>query len=197
MTQRPTLWFVDDLPSNLEKFREKHGRSFDVETFHDPGAVLERIRRKEYPDALLCDLFFFDSVDEGQRAETKVVELAQELNQAAFNSGIDVQTRARGITINDEFKGAPPFPMYAYSSKAPYLFGQQEWQSIYNCGGRVLLKGRVPTDVEEALILTDIKHSKNEQLPAPKSSARIQIVFSALFAALVTILAGKLIRGTW
>src|SRR5262249_11765143 len=96
---KPRVWFVDDLPSNLETFRKNHGHAFDVETFTKTGDVFERIRHKDYPDALLCDLFYFDSIDEAQRAEKKLTELAQHLKQAALAAGVDCQRHALGITL--------------------------------------------------------------------------------------------------
>src|SRR5580704_13734752 len=116
MTPKPKVWFVDDLPSNLQTFRIRHDKDFMVSTFNKIEYVLERIRRRDCPDALLCDLFFFDAVDQAQRAEAKLVELAQTLQDRALASGVDARRHALGITlmrqINEEFKGPPPFPMY-------------------------------------------------------------------------------------
>lgn len=60
MTEKRKVWLVDDLPENLERFRSNHKSHFDIETFSNPGAVLRRINNNEYPDALLCDVFFYD-----------------------------------------------------------------------------------------------------------------------------------------
>jgi len=202
---KPRVWFVDDLPSNLDTFRKNHGHAFDVETFTKTGDVFERIRHKDYPDALLCDLFFFDSIDEAQRAEKKLTELAQHLKQAALAAGVDCQRHALGITlmkdVSEECKGAPPFPMYAYSSKAPYLFGQHEWEDVYKFGSKVLLKGRVPPDVERALILADIANSKDGPARSGevkrRSRAPIWVVLWAICAVFVTVIVGRLVRGAW
>lgn len=204
MTPKPKVWFVDDLPSNLQTFRIRHDKEFMVSTFNKIEYVLERIRRRDYPDALLCDLFFFDTVDQAQRAEGKLVELAQTLQERALALGVDAQQHALGITlmrqINEEFKGPPPFPMYAYSSKAPYLFGQREWEDVYKFGGRVLLKGRVPPDIEKNIILADIAGSKDSlSLSANRNKKMriLQIALSMLLGIVVAIVLGRLMRGTW
>jgi hypothetical protein len=133
------------------------------------------------------------------------VELSQILKQAALTSGVDVRMHAVGINlmrqVNQQFKGPPPFPMYAYSSKAPYLFGEQEWEDVYNLGGRVLLKGRVPPEVERSVILGDIAKSKSERFQAAKaerdSLVPMRIFLSAILACIFTIVVGRLIRGGW
>jgi hypothetical protein len=204
MTPKPKVWFVDDLPSNLQTFRIRHDKDFMVSTFNKIEYVLERIRRRDYPDALLCDLFFFDTVDQAQRAEGKLVELAQTLQERALASGVDAQQHALGITlmrqINEEFKGPPPFPMYAYSSEAPYLFGQREWEDVYKFGGRVLLKGRVPPDIEKNIILADIAGSNDSLSLSANRNKKIRILkiaLSMLLGIVVAIVLGRLMRGTW
>jgi len=60
MAGKSKVWFVDDLPRNLEKFAKNHAADFDVTTFLSTDAVLKRIVRGDLPDALLCDVFFYD-----------------------------------------------------------------------------------------------------------------------------------------
>jgi hypothetical protein len=139
------------------------------------------------------------------QAEKKLTELSQQLKQAALAAGVDCQRHALGITlmkgVGEEFKGTPPFPMYAYSSKAPYLFGQREWEDVYRFGGKVLLKGRVPPDVERALILADIANSKNGPARSGelkrRSRAPTWAVLWAICAVFFTVIVGRLIRGAW
>jgi hypothetical protein len=57
MIQNRKVWFVDDLPENLERFQSNHKGHFDIEAFSNTGAVLRRIHNKEYPDALLATCF--------------------------------------------------------------------------------------------------------------------------------------------
>jgi len=41
--KKPVVWYVDDLPENLEKFRQNHATAFTVCTFETPGQVLEAL----------------------------------------------------------------------------------------------------------------------------------------------------------
>jgi hypothetical protein len=159
MTQKYKVWFVDDLPRNLETFKANHGDDFVIETFSKTSDVLQRIHCKEYPDALLCDIFFYDTVAEAERAEERVIELAAKLRQTAIDIRVHDHTRAAGITlirhIYEYFnRNTPPFPVYAYTSKGPFLLEQSEWDNISKYGAQILLKGRVTPDIER----TEIPH---------------------------------------
>ena len=52
MAGKSKVWFVDDLPRNLEKFAKNHAADFDVTTFLSTDAVLKRIVRGDLPDAM-------------------------------------------------------------------------------------------------------------------------------------------------
>jgi hypothetical protein len=75
MARRPAVWFVDDLPRNRKAFRIHHKHHFAITLFSKPSAVLKRIREKKYPDALLCDVFFYDTVKEAEWVENEVARL--------------------------------------------------------------------------------------------------------------------------
>jgi hypothetical protein len=159
------VWFVDDLPRNLRKFEENHGKYFEVKTFSRIDDVLERIHRRDYPDALLCDVFFYDSVEEAERVEAEVEKLAEQLKQTAQRTGIYDHQHAAGIQLMKkiyEFFGnkSPPFPMYAYTSKGPFLLEQSEWDNISTYGAEVLLKNRVLPQRERLEIKGDIAIAK-------------------------------------
>jgi hypothetical protein len=135
MTRHPTVWYVDDLPSNLEAFRQKHKSHFEITVFTEPSAVLRRIHKREYPDALLCDVFFYPSVEEAKRVEELVAQLATDLKQKALDIGAYDHTHAAGVVlmrkVYEHFGNQPPkFPMYAYTSKGPFLLEQTEWEDI-------------------------------------------------------------------
>lgn len=53
----------------------------------------------------------------------------------------------------------PPFPMYAYTSKGPFLLEQKDWQKISEYGAEVLLKGKVAPQSEVTEIVGDIETS--------------------------------------
>src|SRR6266478_8009515 len=94
-----TVWFVDDLPRNLRKFEENHKDSFKVETFSKIDEVLDRIHKKDYPDALLCDVFFYDSVEEAERVEVEVDKLAEQLRRTAQKNELHDHRHAAGIQL--------------------------------------------------------------------------------------------------
>jgi hypothetical protein len=163
-----TVWFVDDLPRNLRKFEENHKDSFKVETFSKIDAVLDRIHKKDYPDALLCDVFFYDSVEEAERVEAEIEKLAEQLKKTAQKIGVHDHWHAAGIQLMKkiyEFFGnkAPPFPMYAYTSKGPFLLEQSEWDNISTYGAEVLLKNRVSPERERLEIKGDIAIAKSRR----------------------------------
>jgi hypothetical protein len=61
MKKKWSVWLVDDLPSNLKKFTSNHKGHYAIRTFKHPNQVMKQIVKKNYPDALLCDVFFYDA----------------------------------------------------------------------------------------------------------------------------------------
>jgi len=156
-----TVWLVDDLPRNLRKFEENHRGYFKIETFSKIDEVLDQIHEKDYPDALLCDVFFYDSVEEAERVEAEIENLATQLKGTAQKIGVHDHQHAAGIQlmrkIYEFFGNKPPrFPMYAYTSKGPFLLEQSEWDNISTYGAEVLLKNRVLPERERLEIKGDI-----------------------------------------
>jgi hypothetical protein len=96
--RRGIVWCVDDLPRNLAKFKKNHGEHFSIETFSDPEAVLRRIHQGDHPDALLCDIFFYESVAEAERVEERIEELARVLMPHRHSQSADqwLSTESRG-----------------------------------------------------------------------------------------------------
>lgn len=196
------VWFVDDLPENLKKFENNHGGYFAVRTFNMPAQVLREIHAKNYPHALLCDIFFYDSVDEAERVEAKVAELVRTLRKTAIDIGVNDHQRAAGITlmksIYEHFGNQPPpFPMYAYTSKGPFLLEQRDWENISKFGAEVLLKNRVTPDNERIEIEGDIAlfEAKNSWLGWFNTTSRK--IGLALVPPLITLVVGRLLRGHW
>ena len=146
MAKKPKVWFVDDLQSNLDEFTEAHDQYFEVTTFLEPTEVFDRLNQ-ERPDALLCDVFFYDTPEEAQRIEIGVSEEAAALRDTAINIGALEDRLLVGITLMEEIavkhKNSVPFPIYAYTSKGPYLLAEGAWDRILSAGARVLLKNPV------------------------------------------------------
>jgi len=81
MSPQYTVWFVDDLPRNRATFETNHGNDFAIKTFSKTSDVLTRIHKGEYPDALLYDIFFYDTVEEAERVEKTIADLAENLKK--------------------------------------------------------------------------------------------------------------------
>jgi hypothetical protein len=65
--------------------------------------------------------------------------------------------------IYEHFGNKPPeFPMYAYTSKGPFLLEQKDWKNISTYGGQVLLKGRVSPEIEATEIIGDIENQRKK-----------------------------------
>lgn len=163
-----TVWLVDDLPRNLAKFEENHRGSFKIETFSKVDEVLDRIHKRDYPEALLCDVFFYDSVERAEQVEAEVEKLAEQLKETAQRLGAYDHRHAAGIQlmkkIYEFFGNKPPtFPMYAYTSKGPFLLEQSEWDNISKYGAEILLKNRVSPERERLEIKGDIVIAKSRR----------------------------------
>ncbi len=206
MTSNPKVWFVDDLPSNLETFKRNHAEHFDIELFNTPGEVLERILKKEYPEALLCDIFFYDSVEEAEDVEKKIEKLALNLKAVAKQIGANDHTHATGIELMREIyehfgKKAPPFPMYAYTSKGPFLLEQKEWENISKYGAEVLLKNKVTAESERLEIVGDIAVHKldNSWFERAKGGSHwlMWALIPGIILTVVSFCIRRLITGTW
>jgi predicted nucleotide-binding protein len=161
MNYKPKVWLVDDLPNNLGKFEANHAGHFDVKTFSKTKDVLDLIQQGARPDALLCDVFFYDTVKEAERVEEVVADLSGRLKSAAVDANANDPERAKGIKLMQQIyehygRHAPPFPMYAYTSKGPFLLEQKDWENISKYGAEVLLKNRISPEAEREEIEGDI-----------------------------------------
>ena len=159
---RYKVWFVDDLPANRKRFEQEHGDDFRVKTFTSPDEVLDAIRKHGAPDALLCDIYFYDSVAEAEQIEKKVNEEAQRLRQVGETIQANREEAQKGIPLIEEVvksKGysKKPFPVYAYTSKGPYLLQGPAFDRIAKSGARWLLKGKYPPGTERWVIDRDIR----------------------------------------
>lgn len=161
MTKKSEVWLVDDLPSNLKKFRSNHKDHYKIRTFRHPSQVMRKIRKGKCPDALLCDVFFYDTVNEAERVEKVVDKLSEELKRAATKVKANDHSRTLGIDLMEKIyehfdRQRPSFPMYAYTSKGPFLLERKEWKKLSKFGAEILLKKRVSADDEQYEIDGDI-----------------------------------------
>ena len=79
MKNKPLVWFVDDLQSNLDDFKKAHQDTFEVRTYSKPQEVLDALN-EECPDALLCDVFFYDSPQKAKEIEAQINKVIQSQN---------------------------------------------------------------------------------------------------------------------
>jgi hypothetical protein len=145
MKEKWVLWLVDDLPSNLQNFKSSHKGHYKIRIFTHPREDMKEIRKGKRPDALLCDVFFYDTIKEAERVEEVVERLSDKLKRAATKAKANDHRRALGIDLMEEIfehfdRQRPPFPMYAYTSKGPFLLERKEWKKLSKFGAEILLK---------------------------------------------------------
>ncbi len=158
MKKKPVVWYVDDLPANLERFRTNHGQAFTLRTFARPEEVRAALVEST-PDALLCDIFFYDSPAIAEDMEKRVQEKAAELRRFGDEIGATRESNLAGIQliqlVSAQF--GTRFPIYAYTSKGPYLLDHLGFDRIGNAGAKWLFKGKYGASTEEAIIQLDIE----------------------------------------
>lgn len=190
---KPTVWFVDDLQSNLDAFSAAHSDAFNVVTFLHTSDVQERLKH-ETPDALLCDIFFYDTPEGAEAIESQIQGESQKLRQTALDIGAYQERYLAGIslmeTVNEQFNGQ--FPVYAYTSKGPYLLETGGLDRIENSNGKLLLKGRLSRDVERMRISNDIEEFHRKNSLSAKLSRYLPIVLSA--TGVIGFFVGKLLE---
>ena len=142
--QRFRVWLVDNSQQNRTDFYDGQKHHFDVETFSTPAELLDALRSR-VPDALLCDVYFYDDPTKREQLDECVRERVAELREEA--STIAPDTAHRGIRlmsdIRRQFSGSLPFPIYAYTAKGPYLLQSEGFQRLEELEARWLFKGHL------------------------------------------------------
>jgi hypothetical protein len=96
--------------------------------------------------------------------EERVAKEATKLRQTTHAIGADLDKYLAGIELMEaiavRFNGALPFPLYAYTSKGPYLLQQGGWERIFRSGAKILLKKRFGPQIERIIIQRDIDSYK-------------------------------------
>jgi hypothetical protein len=157
------VWLVDDREQNRTDFYDAQKHHFDVETFSTTGELLDALR-SGMPDALLCDIYFYEDPVQREQIEQWVQEQASKLREEA--STIAPDTSQRGIRligdIQKQFRGSPPFPIYAYTSKGPYLLQGDGFQRLEELEARWLFKGRLDPPHVRHRLDTDIREFRDQ-----------------------------------
>ena len=182
--RRPRVWLVDDRAENRERFKKDHGAYFDVDVFETPDEVLKALAERPRPDALLCDIYFYPDARQGDDAERRVLEQARELE--ALGDRLGARAAETGIelirNVRERYRGDPPFPIYAYTSKGPYIMQSAGFQRLEELEARWLFKKRYTPESERLRIIRDI-----EALRAQRGWRRIWkfIIASGAVGALI------------
>lgn len=116
--KKPVVWYVDDLPENLERFKTNHKQVFDVRTFSTTEQVLSALVGSK-PDALLCDVFFYDTMAIAQDMEKRVQEKAAEIRKFGEEIEANMIANQAGFPLIQSVSArfGKRFPIYAYTSK--------------------------------------------------------------------------------
>jgi hypothetical protein len=152
------VWFVDDLQSNLDAFKAAHDPPWRVETFLNPHDVLDRLRT-ETPDALFVDLFFYDTPEQAREVEEKVSQKATELRKFAQDIGAVNDRYLGGVRLIEEVAArfGKRFPVYAYTSKGPYLLEGSALDALARSDTPIVYKGRYSRAVEKLIVARDLR----------------------------------------
>jgi len=170
MKKKPIVWYVDDLPENLTKFSTDHSEVFEIKTFSSTSDVLRALAQST-PDALLCDIFYYETPEIAREIEEKVRTKAEETRSFGETIGASKVQNLAGIdlirTVADRFRDK--FPVYAYTSKGPYLLDNSSFDHIGEAGAQWLFKRKYSPGTEEIIIQHDIhefreKNSFSRQL---------------------------------
>ncbi|USN98242.1 MAG: hypothetical protein H6810_08630 [Phycisphaeraceae bacterium] len=195
---KPTVWFVDDLQANLDAFQAAHSTAFDIRTFTSIDDVRDALKKEE-PDAMLCDVYFYESPERAKAVEKEVQQAAEQIRKTAKRIDADMDKHLSGIDlmeyINKKFHHCTPFPVYAYTSKGPYLLGTSQLDRIENANAKLFLKGRYSPDVERTRLKDDIEESRLSKSWSAWVARRISLVLSVCGVA--GWLAGKGLELLW
>jgi len=171
---RHKVWFVDDLSANRTRFEKNHGKEFDVRTFKDPDEVFAEVMAGNVPDALLIDVFFYTPDKTAEEVEEAVAKIARDLRGQWFADekyarGIDLMKRINAKVTDRQLR---PFPMFAYTTKGPFLLERQAWHSISESGGKFLLKNVLEPGDERIIIRAAIDDHRQTAWRRSKEGAR-------------------------
>lgn len=158
MADRTKVWLVDDREENRKNFAARHGAEFDVRTFDGPDQLRKAIQNARPPDALLCDIFYYRDAGEREAVEKRVEQEAERIER--LSTDLHADEAAEGIPlierVRHHFQDNPPFPIYAYTSKGPYLLHKNSFDQLERLNARWLFKNKYSPQVERHRISKDV-----------------------------------------
>jgi hypothetical protein len=154
LSSRYEVWLVDDREENRTSFKQRHGTEWDVRTFERPDDVLTTLRGGSSPDALVCDIYFYDDPSKREEVEELVKGKAQELRDLALKLEPEKAQQGIGLieSIHERFGGGSKFPVFAYTSKGPYLLHDHAYDQLEMAGARWLFKGKYTEQKERSVV---------------------------------------------
>lgn len=109
---------------------------------------------------MLCDICFFPE-GEAEKIEREVDTEAKKIR--TLGARMDAEDRQEGIELAERIKkyydGSPPFPIYAYTSKGPYLLETRRFNRVERAGLRWLFK-RISPSMQRMIIFGGIAEHK-------------------------------------
>jgi hypothetical protein len=200
VSSRYQVWLVDDREENRRNFEQRHGDEWDVKTFERPNDVLAALSGGPSPDALVCDIYYYDDPVKREEVEALVKSKAQELRELA--SELDAGKAQKGVglieNVQARFGGRPKFPVFAYTSKGAYLLQNSAYDQLEAAGARWLFKGKYSPQNERSVVNRAVQEVKFHELR--RRIARIVLataVISAVAGALLGMLFGHLTHVWW
>jgi CheY-like chemotaxis protein len=193
------VWLVDDLEENRARFVERHKAEFDVKTFGSPDSLLDAIGKEGPPDALLCDIFFYPDAAEREQVERRVEKEAKRIENLAAELRADESADGIGLirTVRERFHNDPPFPIYAYTSKGPYLLHGGNFDRLEELDARWLFKNRCSPQIERHRISKDIAEFQERNQWTPRrmwSVAWRAGLLTAVLGSLLSVLFDRLAK---
>jgi hypothetical protein len=200
VSSRYQVWLVDDREENRRNFEQRHEADWDVKTFERPDDVLAALSGGLAPDALVCDIYYYDDPVKREAVEGLVKSKAQELRDLA--DSLDAGKAQKGVglieNVTARFGGCPQFPVFAYTSKGAYLLHDSAYDQLEAAGARWLFKGKYTPQNERAVVNRAVQEVKSHEFR--RRIARIVLAtgaISAVAGALLGLLLGHLAHVWW
>jgi CheY-like chemotaxis protein len=158
MVKRLKVWLVDDREANRKTFVDRHANEFEVNVFETPDQVLTAFQQEDPPDALLCDIFFYPDAGQREDVEKRVENEAKRIENLSAELHADQAADGIGLIkrVRQHFQNDPPFPIYAYTSKGPYLLHKESFDRLEELNARWLFKNKYSPQIERHRISEDV-----------------------------------------
>jgi len=118
MKKKLVVWYVDDLPENLERFKNNHQQVFEMRTFSTPEQVMSALVDSK-PEALLCDVFFYGSVAIAEDMEKRVQEKAAEIRKFGEDIEANMIANQAGVPLIQSVSAENAFRFTPIPPKGP------------------------------------------------------------------------------